>query len=281
VQNGVDELINQFKMELDTSVDYISFGKVLNKLNKMSETEKYYEVLLKMLSFSPRDMAKIFYNLGNAYFLQKQNRVALEYYEKALANCDHPDLELMSEIHCGIGRLYQSRKDYEKALECFTRSTDIASYTGSQSSKLVAIYNSIGNIYLHQNKYDLALDNFKLALNIALQILPSGHPFIGQCLHNIGNTHLHEGTFDLAIFHFNLALDKALRYLPSEHPFIEQCLNDIASLAKRNSEVDHVATATERLQISSEVNDQYNFTSSTKEFQSLSTSDDEYFDPST
>lgn len=88
-QHVAKELINQFKTNLNTPVNHITFGKVFNKFNKAKETINYYNELLNIITPSSKDMVEIYSNLGTAHYLQMEYQLAFEYLHKALDTFKH------------------------------------------------------------------------------------------------------------------------------------------------------------------------------------------------
>ena len=229
VQNEVKELIDQLKMDLGTPVNYITFGNVLNKFNKLDETWEYYQMLLKTLSLSKEDSAKIFFNIGTAYQLQNHYNSALEYYQKAL-------------------RIYDSTSNY---IEKTPNDVDESQYKFEELSQ---IYNHIGSVYLSMNDYRTALMYFQKSLAVVSDTHNQSLN-LGTAYYNIGNVYFNMGNDDKALEFFEKALSIASKTQSSEHPFLGQCLRNIGVLTKQSSILDDIASATKNLQCLSKLND--------------------------
>jgi tetratricopeptide (TPR) repeat protein len=259
VQTEVKEIIDRFKIDLGTSIDFITFGNVLNKLNRAKEAETYCKILLKIHLTLKKDITQIWDYLGNAYFLQGNYQLALKHYQEAgdilpdvrttepknetqndQGTLLHPTLNLnlltRSQIYNNIGCIYQRLGNHERALEFLKKSSNAARDDNCQSSDLAKSYNNIASVYVDIGDYDSALKNYREALDIAL------------------------------------------RTLPTRHPSITQYLDNIASLERRTSRSDDVTSAAKRFQNLTTNNDQSDVSLTTKDFQPSRTPSDQAYD---
>jgi tetratricopeptide (TPR) repeat protein len=70
-------------------------------------------------------------------------------------------------VQNGLGANYTLKGDYVAALEYYKKSLELSlTYLPSDHSDLTFMYKNIGDCYLNQNNYSLALQNYERAINI-------------------------------------------------------------------------------------------------------------------
>ena len=101
---------------------------------------------------NPED-PQAYINLGNAYARQQQYDQAVESYEKALSLNPQSGIT----VYPALGAAYFNRQNYTRALEYFQKSLE---YSPDDSLRLY----DIGNVYLHLQKCDLAIEAYLQAI---------------------------------------------------------------------------------------------------------------------
>ena len=96
--------------------DYIRKGNRLYTDSAFVDSEIFYR---KALDVNPNSVASI-YNLGNALFQQNKMKEALEQYVAA-SNIEK-DKSKLAQIYHNMGVIYQTGKDYAKAVEAYKES---------------------------------------------------------------------------------------------------------------------------------------------------------------
>jgi len=104
-------------------------------------------------------------NVGGVYNNKAQTYdKALEYYLKALPICEEVgDKQSLGSIAVNVGNIYFNKNQNDKALSYFNKA--LKAYGTSEGS--LNAYKAIGDLYLKDKKYDLALFNKRKAMEIA------------------------------------------------------------------------------------------------------------------
>ncbi|TQD40579.1 tetratricopeptide repeat-containing sensor histidine kinase [Haloflavibacter putidus] len=147
--------------------------------------------------------------LGNIYRKFAKHQPALKMHFKALdfsKKANNQEFEIFSLNMIGVD--YRKMNAYESSIDYHTKALTIAEKIENPSKGILrsteVSYNSIGNIYILLEQYDLALESFQKALGIAEQ---SGNKWsVSINNENIGKTYEKLGNYDDAIFHVNKAL---------------------------------------------------------------------------
>ena len=159
-------------------------------------------------TISKTDQAKLYYNKGLEYNLQKDDRTAILYYDSAIALYHDPSFftnrgsskygigdtvgalaDYNFAIHldsleytaiANIGAIYNDKKEYETALKYYQRSFQI--------NNRQAIYGSIGYCLYMLGNYQEALTYFKKHLERDPVLYPQGsYLYIGNCYEKLGD----------------------------------------------------------------------------------------------
>lgn len=140
-------------------------------------------------------------NIGAIYSDKKATyEKALQYYLKALPICEELGKKEEAGAVCkNIGSIYFKMNDDNKALVYFDKS--LKAYGKSTGSKNV--YNALGKLYKKEAKYDLALKNHNLALDIAGK--ENDKTVITQSLMGLGNVFKDKGDYRNAINYYKKA----------------------------------------------------------------------------
>ncbi|CAF1668968.1 unnamed protein product [Rotaria magnacalcarata] len=241
-QHVAKELINQFKTNLNKPINHITFGNLLNKLNKPKETINYYEGLLNIITPSSKDMVEIYSNLGTAHYLQMEYQLALVYLNKAFDTLKH--------VENTLGIL---KSDSENETQS-NQSILLQSQSNSVATLQSEIYYNLGIVYHSLSQYDLALQYYKQLLHLIAEKEIS-LVNLAVIYNSIGSLYLKTGAYDLASEYFHKALDFALIKSPSNDPCTLQCLANVNSLTKLNDEMNDIASTADQLRTLSTHND--------------------------
>ena len=242
VQEKMKELIEQFKMDLDMPLDYITYGNVLNKLNRMKDTEKYYELLLDMFPSLHQHSTTITNILGSSYYLQKNYSSALGYFRKALDSyqLSHQIEEITEmsvenetqfnqyifqnpKLHQHLGIWPRNARDLRSALLLAHGAAGVVgslilsslAITGVGSIAVPAIASIYFSRYLKTLVGEFCEDS-QLSNLVSIY-------------NNIGSLYLHVTNYKEALRYFQMTLTIALDKLPSKHPIIRHCLYNMGS----------------------------------------------------
>jgi superkiller protein 3 len=171
---------------------YYYLARCYEGLKNIPEAVKYYELFKKTPMNDPENRYNTSLNLGEIYFQQLKYDKALENYLTVVK--ENPNSPKIMEK---IANIYQTKKDYDKAIAAFLKAdndyeksekygvylglaqcyeaknkyAEAASYYDNAASikKTYAVYYNSGRLYRLQNNFDKAITN----LNKALEIEPN------------------------------------------------------------------------------------------------------------
>lgn len=169
--------VENFEKALSINPNYAPAHKSLgNAYFDNFKDDEAIECYKKGLALEPNDSTTNYY-LGFIYNKKQIYVKAIEYFEKAVV------IERKAETYNELGNSYYKLHDYIKALDYFTKARDInpvddlyqKNITATQQAidqfstnqaKLRSLqYNEKGNSYHRNNEFDLAIDNYKLAID--------------------------------------------------------------------------------------------------------------------
>ena len=109
----------------------------------------------------------------------------------------------MAESHMAIGTLYWARGDFDKSLECYTRSLRICEETGDTKG-IASCHTNIGNIHRNQGDYERAFEYHIKALKIKEEI--TDKPGMAKSYNSIGIIYDEWKEYDQALDYYFKAL---------------------------------------------------------------------------
>ncbi len=191
----------------------ISCITLLEVLNLYSQ--KKVDSLLQVLKNAKHDSIRFnsLYSIGDE--LEGGNPdTSLYYYNAALKKADalKDELKKAKAIYA-IGRCFEDKSDYAKALEYYNQSISITGKYLSSSRKpnlikakkiLTSDYNAIGIVYMYQSDYSKTLDYFFKALKINDELKDKS----GQAINygNIGIVYYNQLNYSKALDYYFKAL---------------------------------------------------------------------------
>lgn len=195
--------------DIESMKEQISQAKISDKLNYLTEISmhyheisadssiKYAELALdeKKIDDYPKEKAKAYICLGNAYYLKSEFDLSLDYYNDAyyLIKDKNYKFELAS-AYKGIADVQSKVKaNYEAALEKYLLSLDI--YRDIKDTKsMIKVKKSLGELYFILKQYDKSLEYLKKALKLAVE-MGDEEDFV-QTNHKIGAITIMSGNLD-------------------------------------------------------------------------------------
>ncbi len=225
-----------------------SIGQVYKKQGKFLEALENYRQSLKLFEEIKDDVgiSNLYNNIGNVYYDQSDDVKALENYLKSLKFAEFSGDKLrtlsalnnigavynnksatrdkalhyylralpiseeigkkneLGAINVNIGNIYAEKLDAGKAMIYFNQALKIF---GNSEGSLDA-YNSIGQLYKNQGRYDLALKNHFQALGLAQEL--DVKISIVKSLIGLGNVYEKQGDYQNAIGYYKKAEEPAL-----------------------------------------------------------------------
>lgn len=156
------------KVEGEAQAQYSTAFNLTSQINRQADkmrfeagaaiASKYYEEIIKKY---PGTKAALIarYDLGNIYLKTGSIDKAIAEFNEFIKNTKDGN-DLKNFAYSGLGYCYESKKEYDKAVEMFQKS--LASKEGSAFAGMT--YNVIASIYERQGKKAEALANYKKAL---------------------------------------------------------------------------------------------------------------------
>lgn len=206
------QVIDSLLLELDNSNDATKV-EALNELSRnywqISLDSSFYfanEALnLAHIIQYKKGIADAYNRIGNVYFYQKDNKKALEFYEKCLdLRLELGDSKAISNIYNNIAYIYQSEKRYGLTLEHFDKALD-ESIKRNDKEDIAAYYSTKGETYYLMGDFTNAISNYNSSLEIVLDL---DYPMQLALVYNsLGNIYSDISSFDDALSNFFSALE--------------------------------------------------------------------------
>jgi tetratricopeptide (TPR) repeat protein len=113
------------------------------------------------------NFAALALNLGNTYFMMKDYKKSMDYYEKSKSIYSDLDLEFSfgyANTMINIGNVYSDRGEYKKGLNIYRETHRIIKRLRERNPELYdSSYVNIGTLYRMMNNYPKALENYRKA----------------------------------------------------------------------------------------------------------------------
>lgn len=157
---------------------------------------------------------KVFVQIGNIFFTQKNIKKAIKYYKKAIIIGDITNNDdILDASYSNLGIIYQDEKKLDSSLYYYNQSLNI-SIKNRDSIGIADGYGNIGTVYFNKKDYKLAKKHFEDALNIYLK---------------------YNAQYQLAISYVNIAsvLDAEYKYDEAENLYLKAI--EIGKKLKNNS----------------------------------------------
>ncbi len=242
----------------DTYAIAYFYGIIGNAASNLGEIEMSLEYHNKSLAIDEKTGDKdgtiaSLSGIGYIYYTLAQYDKAFDIFKKAYEIAIEENLaRRIYTISTNLGMIYKEWGEFDKAMEYFKIGLQHAEKEGMLNGK-ATVYSNIGTIYKIQKQYKKALDNYILALEINKQL---GYlKGISARLSNIGEIYHMEDKNDLAIQYFNeaLAIDEEIGNIVNK----DKVMGNIAQVYRANKEYDKaLAIYEETLRIAEKLNQQ-------------------------
>lgn len=240
-EHQLQSIIQMKKIQLDIEDENIlSFGFILEGIEKFNDAEKYYYYLLNQLPKDHEDITRCYHALGEINQKKTNYNSSLEWFNKSIeidlqsSNIDYANL---ATSYNSIAVVYSKKGDYKLALESYEKALEIWKKIFDEDHEDIAMcYNNIGIIYQEEKNYSEALEYYHKAWNIRQKSLPTEHPSLGQSNVCIGNVHYALNHYDLALEHYNLSLEIFIKILSPHHLDIAMILRNIGLIYQGKGE---------------------------------------------
>jgi len=215
----------------DDEINLLSFGYILQKMNKFNETEKYYHRLFNELSDDDERIRYCCLNLGNIALIKDDYDSSLEWLFKSLdisIRTLQSNDTFLALIYLSMGHVYNGKNDSKLAIEYYNKAIIIWKHSIDDNYLNIAeCMNNIGIIYKQDKDYLLALECFKKTLIILEKYLLNDHFNLSKTHSNLASTYRQLGEYDLALEHYNLSYKILEKYYSLDHPNIAKALGNI------------------------------------------------------
>ena len=173
------------------------------------------------------DYARFLYDYGMYKEAEQVNLRLISLRENVLGK-KHPST---ATSYNDIGAVYDSSRDYPKALEYYFKALVIQEeILGKMHPSTASTYNNIAGVYYSQGDYPKALEYYFKALTIRENVLGTEHPFTTSTYNNIGEVYRNQGDYPKALEYYFKALDIREKVLGKEHPDTATSYNDIGGV---------------------------------------------------
>jgi tetratricopeptide (TPR) repeat protein len=179
----------------ENDINLLSFGNALRRMGKLDEAEKCYQRLLN----------------GSLY-----------------------DQDLISRSYHHLGRIAETKGDYDTSLEYLHQSLEIKLKTMKSNDPSIAqSYNSIGIVYQQKGDHEKALEAFNKALIIWKRAYGKNHPNVAGSYNNMGVVYKREKKYAEALESFQKALAIRERHPSTNYYDLAGSHNNIGAVYER------------------------------------------------
>jgi tetratricopeptide (TPR) repeat protein len=228
---SLKSIFDNYKNDDNDDTNLLSFGYLLQKMNRLNETEKYYHRLLDELPDEDERIGCCCLNLGNIAFTKTNYETSLEWLFKSLdisMRTLQSNDTFLALIYNSIGHVYNAKNDFKTALEYYNKAIIIWRQSIDDNYLNIAeCMNHIGVIYKQEKNYSIALECFKKILIILEKYLSNDHFDLSKSHCNIASICRQLGYYDLALEHYNSSFQILEKYYSSDHPNIAKALGNI------------------------------------------------------
>jgi tetratricopeptide (TPR) repeat protein len=179
----------------ENDINLLSFGNGLRRMGKLDEAEKCYQRLLNDSTY---------------------------------------DQDLISRSYHHLGRIAETKCDYDTSLEYLHKSLEIKlKLMKSNDPSIAQSYNSIGIVYQQKGDQEKALEAFNKALTIWRRVYGKNHPNVAGCYNNMGVVYKREKKYIEALESFQKALAIRERHPSTSHHDLAGSHNNIGAVYER------------------------------------------------
>lgn len=211
-------LIYYYKGQYDRSLEnYLSSMKLLETLHKSEKGN------LKV--WYQRRIADNLHDIGKVYYRQKQHKISLATFDKALMIYKNIKYQRgISGCYNNMAGVYDALGDFDKTLYYLQESLKIAKQLGHKQHIATGM-NNIGLCYQMQGKYDQALQNFHKALKMREEL--GDIKGLAYSYTDMGQLYLEKKEYQTALSYFIKALDYSKQASSKERE--KSCYEELAT----------------------------------------------------
>lgn len=153
---------------------YRKAGMIYESNSKLEDAANFYKKSLDLID-QVNDTQKLDIYIDWAIINKKRGKykVSKDYYDRTLELATKVnDIEMIEFAYNGLGTLHGALGEFDKAVEAYLHSIDIAKKRKNIREEVVGLTN-IANVYTKANNFDLALERIQQAKELATQIKDS------------------------------------------------------------------------------------------------------------
>ncbi len=155
---------------------------------------------------TPKETVHILHRLGILSAYQGTYTQAIQYHEKALANCDSTiPCSTFTDIHTEIGHAYYAIGLYQKATDSYIKAAGYAEHCENAGAPPAYLYNNIGAVMAILRQFEQAISYFNKAVEYGIKVKDT--VLIANSFNNIGGTFVEMGQIDSGLKY----LDSSIR----------------------------------------------------------------------
>ncbi|CAF1232788.1 unnamed protein product [Didymodactylos carnosus] len=242
------------KQMLNINLD-IELGKILNQKGEYDKCEKYFENLLRLNQYRPEELGQIYSYLGDASLRQTKYEIALKYfsyaYNQHINKTKPPNILLAAYITDCIGTVYFLQRDFEKALEHYTKAYKVRKQIIPENNCAMAeSLNNFGVIYEEKNDNKHALDHYLKSLKLYenCHACVSHDDDMARGYTNIGCIYFKEEKYDKSIeYHWNAVRIREQQFLLPQFQDIFRSLKCLWEIYNKKNDDDGKTLCNEKL----------------------------------
>jgi len=186
---------NSPQTELDLALIYQSIGNMYLSKNDENKAVKFWDKSIdssiKKYGEESFQTLNHYYNISQSLIKRNKYKISQKYVEKNMELCQKlfkPNVPKVAESFLMGGAMNFLTNNYDKALDCYTKATNILSeYPNEYNEQVSFAYLTMTEIYLAKKKVPEARQCFEKALNIAIKIAGPESMKVGELYHFWGD----------------------------------------------------------------------------------------------
>ena len=240
-------------LELDL-IELAAFGNLFRHLGRYQEAHRLYEGVLNVLQKeqSPNQddleiMADVTNNLGLVYHAQEKYELAIQCFDSRLGITTE-DLSALMGSQYNKGRSLMTKGSLDESLECF-KSVAAMCTPGVTPGSLgqpprtewnlsyFGILNDMGEIYLRQNKVELAESHFEKSFRGLARQMHDQHPAVFAVRLNMGRVCTAKSLFSAAKKIFEYIIQTYTKWWGRRHSETMRAVAELAYAQTRHGQL--------------------------------------------
>ena len=178
-------------------------------------------------------MSELYLSCGLYYIVSSELDDAINTLNKGLVILNYyniKDLSSFAACFHRIANVYESKCDYEKAIQVFNQVLYI--YTTMEDAAILSdmakAYQNIAQVYLNSGNCDEALNMYAEALNMNKCVYGDFHPNVAEIFHQIGSVYDKACDYEMALIIYEKCFEIRKQIFGMNHYDVANCLNDMA-----------------------------------------------------